>query len=107
MKYLVDAQLPVLLAEILRQKGFDVIHTNDLPDKDETSDATIRHVAVEQNRIVITKDADFQDSYLLFRQPPRLLLLTTGNIKNVNYLTCSDRQSLQWMIYLSGIASSN
>ncbi len=82
MRYLVDAQLPYLLAEVFRAKGYDVIHTDDLPDKDESSDTTIRQLATRDNRIVIKKDSDFQDSYLLFGQPPRLLLLTTGNIKN-------------------------
>ncbi|MBC3787103.1 DUF5615 family PIN-like protein [Spirosoma utsteinense] len=82
MTYLVDAQLPYLLAEVLRQKGYDVVHTDDLPDKAETSDTSLRALATRESRIVITKDSDFQDSYLLFRQPPRLLLLTTGNIKN-------------------------
>lgn len=82
MKYLVDAQLPYLLAEVLRKKGYDVIHTDDLPDKDETSDTIIRQIATRENRVVITKDSDFQDSYFLFGQPPWLLLLTTGNIKN-------------------------
>ena len=82
MTYLVDAQLPYLLAEVLRQRGYDVVHTDDLPDKDGTSDTFIRQVATRENRIVITKDSDFQDSYLLFKQPPRLLLLTTGNIRN-------------------------
>ncbi|GAB3999210.1 hypothetical protein GCM10028807_48810 [Spirosoma daeguense] len=82
MKYLVDAQIPYLLAEILRTKGYDAIHTDDLPEKDETSDTTIRRIAAREGRIVITKDADFQNSYLLFRQPSQLLLVTTGNIKN-------------------------
>lgn len=82
MKYLVDAQLPYLLAEVLREKGYDVVHTDDLPDKDETTDTVIRQIATVEGRVVITKDSDFQDSYLLFGQPPRLLLLTTGNIKN-------------------------
>ncbi|GAB4032667.1 DUF5615 family PIN-like protein [Spirosoma jeollabukense] len=82
MKYLIDAQLPYLLAEVLRGKGYDIIHTDDLPDKDETSDTAIRQIATQEERVVITKDSDFQDSYLLMGQPPRLLLLTTGNIKN-------------------------
>ena len=82
MKYLVDAQLPYLLADILRQKGYDTIHTDDLPDKDETSDTVIRQVAARADRVVITKDSDFRDSHLLLKQPVRLLLLTTGNIKN-------------------------
>ena len=82
MRYLVDAQLPYLLADVLRQKGYDVVHTDDLPDKDETSDTTIRQVDAREDRVVITKDGDFLNSYLLFEQPARLLLLTTGNIKN-------------------------
>lgn len=82
MKYFIDAQLPYLLADVLRQKGFNVLHTDDLPDKDETGDSVIRQIAAAKNYIVITKDSDFQDSYLLFKKPPRLLLVTTGNIKN-------------------------
>ena len=82
MNYLIDAQLPYLLADVLRQKGFDVLHTDDLPDKDETGDSVIRQIAEERNCIVVTKDSDFLDSYLLFKKPPRLLLVTTGNIKN-------------------------
>lgn len=82
MKYLIDAQLPYLLAEVLRERGYDVIHTDDLPDKDETKDTVIRQIATREERVVITKDSDFQDSYLLFGEPSRLLLLTTGNIKN-------------------------
>lgn len=82
MKYLVDAQLPYLLVEVLRQRGYDVIHTDDLPDRDETSDTIIRQVAAQEGWIVITKDSDFLNSHLLFKQPARLLLLTTGNIKN-------------------------
>ena len=82
MTYLIDAQLPYLLAVIMRQKGYDVIHTDDLPNKDETSDATIRQIAAQDGRVVITKDTDFLNSYLLSEQPPRLLLLTMGNVKN-------------------------
>ena len=70
MKYLIDAQLPYLLAEVLREKGHDVLHTDDLPDKDETSDTVIRQTAIRDNRIVSTKDSAFEDSYLLFKCPP-------------------------------------
>ena len=38
MKFLVDAQLPVKLAQILRQKGYDAIHTKELPHQNQTSD---------------------------------------------------------------------
>lgn len=64
------------------KKGMNTIHTDDLPDKDETSDTIIRQVAAREGRVVITKDSDFLNSHLLSKQPARLLLLTTGNIKN-------------------------
>jgi predicted nuclease of predicted toxin-antitoxin system len=39
MKFLVDAQLPYGIALFLRDKGFDALHTNDLPDKEYTTDS--------------------------------------------------------------------
>lgn len=99
MKFLVDAQLPLLLANWLLEKGFDTLHTNDLPDGDETQDGYIRAVADAEDRIVITKDSDFYDSHLLLKQPRRLLLITTGNLKNRQLLDLF-RQNLPEIIRL-------
>jgi len=82
MKFLVDAQLPYGIALLLRDKGFDALHTNDLPDKERTSDHQIRSISVSENRIVITKDYDFVDSHVLIKVPKKLLIVTTGNIRN-------------------------
>ena len=82
MKFIVDAQLPYGIALFLRDKGFDAIHTNDLPDKERTKDSQIRNIAVTENRIVVTKDYDFVDSYILRKIPEKLLIITTGNIRN-------------------------
>ncbi|MCE7042968.1 DUF5615 family PIN-like protein [Dyadobacter sp. CY312] len=82
MKFLVDAQLPYLLAQWIRDKGFEVVHTDDLPAKDETEDREIRLFADANGFIVITKDSDFLDSYILKSSPRKMLLITTGNIKN-------------------------
>ncbi len=86
MKFIVDAQLPAQVAQVLQLLGFDAIHTDDLPDKERTTDAQIRRVAALENRIVVTKDADFLTSYLVTKQPRQLLLITTGNIKNQELL---------------------
>jgi len=82
MKFIVDAQLPNKIAIFLTKKGFDAIHTNDLPDKERTKDSQIRNISVAEERIVITKDSDFMDSYILTKIPEKLLIVTTGNIKN-------------------------
>jgi predicted nuclease of predicted toxin-antitoxin system len=42
----------------------------------------IKSTPIAQERIVITKDADFVDSFLTIGQPYKLLLVSTGNIKN-------------------------
>jgi predicted nuclease of predicted toxin-antitoxin system len=85
MKFIVDAQLPYGIALFLRDKGFDVLHTNDLPDKERTTDNEIRTISMADNRIVITKDYDFLNSYILRRIPQKLLLVTTGNINNKQF----------------------
>jgi len=82
MKFLIDAQLPYGVALFLRDKGFDALHTNDLPDREHTTDRQIRNISISENRIVITKDYDFIDSFILKKVPEKLLIVTTGNIKN-------------------------
>lgn len=82
MKFLVDAHLPKRLARLLQQMGHDALHTLDLPDQNRSSDETLNQIAVEEDRIVISKDSDFVDSFLLVRRPPHLLLISTGNIGN-------------------------
>ena len=87
MKFIVDAQLPIVLSKYLEKKGYDVIHTDDLPNKEYTTDTEIRRIAVEEKRIVITKDADFVDSFYVKAVPPKLLLISTGNISNKTLLS--------------------
>jgi predicted nuclease of predicted toxin-antitoxin system len=82
MKFLVDAQLPRRIAQWLRTAGFDAIHTLDLPEANRTADQAILRIAKDEQRVVITKDADFVDSFLLAHRPEKLLLISTGNITN-------------------------
>lgn len=82
MKFLVDAQLPARLARILQLAGYDTIHTKDLSQQNATPDTEINVLSIEQSRIVVTKDKDFLDSFLICKEPYKLLLLTTGNITN-------------------------
>ncbi len=62
MKFIVDAQLPKSLARFLSERGFDAIHTLDLPGKNATDDREINRLSLEEKRIVISKDSDFYDS---------------------------------------------
>lgn len=82
MKVLVDAQLPKKLVDFLLSEGVDAIHTFELNRRNRTPDDVITNIAEIQNRIVITKDIDFFDSFILTGKPSKLLLVTTGNITN-------------------------
>ena len=82
MKFVVDAQLPRRVAAWLAANGCDAVHTLDLPDKNRTTDQQILDLANREQRVVVTKDADFVDSHVLHSQPAMLLLISTGNISN-------------------------
>ncbi len=82
MKFIIDAQLPRRAVDWLRAAGCDALHTLDLPNANHTSDAQISTFADQDERVVITKDADFVDSHTLHRRPAKLLLISTGNISN-------------------------
>lgn len=87
MKYLIDAQLPRKLAAQLKEIGCDARHTLSLPKANCTSDQAINEFSMKEQRIVITKDADFVDSFLIQGLPWKLLLVSTGNIRNDELLT--------------------
>lgn len=82
MKFLVDAQLPRRVVGWLATAGCDALHTLDLPDANRTTDARVTELADQEERIVVTKDADFVNSHILRGQPAKLLLISTGNISN-------------------------
>lgn len=56
MRFLVDAQLPKSLARFLRERGFDAVHTLELPDKNRTDDLAIIQISLAESRVVISKD---------------------------------------------------
>ena len=58
--------------------------TLDLPEVNRASDTTILEVAAREQRVVVTKDADFVDSFVLRGRPKKLLLISTGNITNAD-----------------------
>jgi predicted nuclease of predicted toxin-antitoxin system len=82
MKFLIDAQLPHRLSRWLQAEGHDAVHTRDLPEKNQTIDTIINEFSIREQRVLITKDEDFVDLFLLRHEPYKLLLVATGNIDN-------------------------
>jgi len=82
LRFFVDTQLPPSLADFFKRRGFDATHVVDYPLGALTSDNEIITIATKENRIVVSKDIDFFDHYILKNYSPAILLLQLGNIKN-------------------------
>lgn len=82
MKFLVDAQLPRRLVLLLGSEAHDARHTLNLRRGNTTPDAELCDICQREQRVLVTKDLDFTDSFMLKRRPARLLLISTGNISN-------------------------
>jgi predicted nuclease of predicted toxin-antitoxin system len=81
LRFIVDTQLPPSLAEFFRRRSFDATHVVDYVPGALTSDDEIISIAIKEKRIVVSKDIDFFDYFLLKNYPPAILLLQLGNIK--------------------------
>ena len=69
MKWIIDAQLPRRLAKRLQELGHDAVHTLDLPQGNRTTDAEICQIADTSERVLVSKDRDFLDSFIVNGTP--------------------------------------
>ena len=95
MKFIIDAHLPRRLANFLADHGHDAVHTLELPHGNRTDDNDIIEIAINEQRVIITKDQDFADSFALRRHAWQLLLVRTGNISNHELLALFERSLSQ------------
>lgn len=87
MRFLIDAQLPRRLAHWLKTNGHDALHTMDLPTGNRTTDMEIGELSTRERRVLVTKDEDFVDTFVLRRTPHKLLMVSTGNTSNHERMT--------------------
>lgn len=87
MKFLLDAHLPPSLKQVFIAHGYECMHTSDLDSKNETSDQVINTLSIKEKRILVTKVVDFLNSFLLIKQPWKLILVKLGNTsrKDLNH----------------------
>lgn len=60
MKYLVDAQLPIILKDWLVDFGVEAIHTLELPLGNDTDDMEIISISAQQDFTIISKDSEMK-----------------------------------------------
>ena len=100
MKFLIDAQLPRRLATPLQQAGLEATHTLELPDGNRTTDQSLITLSITNQAVLVTKDSDFVESFLLKKEPWKLVLVSTGNIGNDELLSLFERNIKQVVEHL-------
>lgn len=81
MKFIIDAHLPKSICAAFISAGQEAVHTSELPLGNDTQDNEILVLAVQEQATVVSKDNDFYHSFLLYRQPPKLVVVKVGNMK--------------------------
>ena len=89
--FLVDQQLPKVLANYLTEHGHDARHIKDYSGGTTMADPHLALLADAEGRFVVTKDEDFRISHLLGKPPARLLHLTCGNTSTRDLLAILDQ----------------
>jgi predicted nuclease of predicted toxin-antitoxin system len=101
VKFLIDAQLPPLLADWLREQGHEAHHLLAL-DMLGADDGLIWSLAVEQDYVVITKDRDFATWAIARKPAARVVWLRFGNLRNHGLVR---RLSAAWPRVVEGLQS--
>ncbi len=79
MRFIVNAQLPAVLAQVLREEGHESAHVVGL-GMHKADDSSIWEYASEENNVILTKDEDFP--HRLSQNPqkaPTIVWLRIGN----------------------------
>jgi predicted nuclease of predicted toxin-antitoxin system len=102
VKFVVDAQLPPRLAKHLVSLGHDAMHVASLPGGESQPDPDIAAYADAEDRVVVTKDADFRHSHTVSRTPKKLLVVATGNIRNDELLALFEQRLAEIVTAFTG-----
>ena len=86
MKFLCDVHISYKIVNHLILLGFESIHVNGILDKWNTRDREICSYADKGDYVVVTKDIDFRDSFLIRNTPKKLIKINLGNISNADLI---------------------
>ena len=90
MKFLCDVHISIKLTKHINNQGFECTHINTILDKWFTTDSTIAKFSDLNDFILITKDFDFKNSFLVQKSPKKLIKINLGNISNTQLIKVFD-----------------
>jgi predicted nuclease of predicted toxin-antitoxin system len=79
IRILIDENLPATLGLRL---GCDCLHATDIGE--QPTDKTLWDHARQENRTLLTKDADFFEQLAINGAPPKVVWLRTGNLRRTD-----------------------
>ncbi|HEX4139788.1 MAG TPA: DUF5615 family PIN-like protein [Candidatus Methylacidiphilales bacterium] len=85
MKFIIDAQLPPLLAHALQDRGNDAVSVEDIGLR-QAKDKEIWQYALQNSGAIVTKDEDFAERCLVAADAPVVIWLRIGNATNPELL---------------------
>ena len=91
MKFLCDVHIPIKLSKKIVQLGFESEHVNNILAKWHTDDKDIIKYADQKGFILVSKDQDFRNSFLLNCKPKKLIKINLGNVSNEKLLEIFDK----------------
>ncbi len=86
MRFLVDAQLPPALADLMREHGHQAEHVIDIGPSD-APDRDLWLYALMHEAVIVTKDEDFADMVAVSETGPPVAWVRTGNVRRAALLT--------------------
>jgi predicted nuclease of predicted toxin-antitoxin system len=82
VKFIIDAQLPPYLADLLRQRGLEVEAVREIGLR-HAKDRVIWEYALSNDGAIMTKDSDFAERCIRAQNAPVVIWLRIGNVSNV------------------------
>jgi predicted nuclease of predicted toxin-antitoxin system len=80
MKFLCDVHISYKIVRYLQMAGYETTHINEILAKWYTEDRDICSYADKHDLIVVSKDADFKNSFLIDGTPRKLVKINLGNL---------------------------
>jgi len=87
VRFLIDAQLPPLLAALLVDRGYEAAHVYDRGGASAT-DSAIWTIALDEDWVIVTKDQDFAQRVGSSAEGPAVVWVRLGNCGNADLLDC-------------------
>lgn len=85
MRFLIDAQLPPALAQLLRDHEHEAEHVTDIGPAD-MPDRDLWRYSLDNQAVIVTKDEDFSLMFAARGEAPTVVWIRVGNTRKATLL---------------------